>query len=180
MNEAQKKYHWKPRLIVGLLMLVLAFVGLVLTYAIPIAESYAWEYWIAMGPTFAVLALALSWYLRHTSLKEKAFSLWHEILHWAALIATVFLIHFYVNAGIIGKVPASLVVLVLLSFSTFLTGVYLDTTFSIIGIVLGLLALLMGWLTQYLAIVLIVVGIVAVLALLVFLHRQRKKFIYSP
>jgi len=159
--------HWKARLIVSLIMLALGFIGLILTSIKSIASFQTWYYWLAMGPIFAILTIWLSWHLRRQDLKQKSLSLWHDCLHWAGLIGAVLIIHIFILSGILGRFEAGFVVLALLSFSCFTSGIYFERTLIFVGITLALMAILVSLLTQYIAVILMVV--LAVAALLIFI-----------
>ena len=128
-------------------MLTLAFVGLIFT---DVRSSGAWNYWRAAVPCYALMALWLSWYLRRKDHSLSPVTLWHELLHWIGLVAAVFLISFYVEQGILGRFEAALATLTLISFAVFAAGVYIETTFLFIGIILGLFGAIVAFLEEYL------------------------------
>ncbi len=140
-------HPWRARLAVGLIMLILAFIGLVVT---DVKSTGGWDYWLWVVPAYAVLALWLSWYLRRHSHSLSLVSIWHELLHWLVLGAFVILVSVFVQQGIVGRLIAALFVLTLLAQAVFLAGVYIDTTFLAIGAVLGLFALLVSTTAEYL------------------------------
>ena len=98
------KHPWKARLLVTLIMLIMAFAGLVVS---DVKKDGAWTYWRVMVPCFALLCLWLSWYLRRTAKHVLTpITIWHEMLHWLGLILTVYLISTFVNMGVMGKKKA--------------------------------------------------------------------------
>lgn len=145
MEEAHK-HPWAARLGVALVMLGLAFIGMIVS---DIHKSGAWLYWKWVIPVYAVLALWLSWYVRKKVSKITPITLWHELFHWAGLIAAVFMVSFFVEHGIISRFVAGLFDLTLLAFSLFLAGIYIETTFIFIGILLGIFALLVSFVVEY-------------------------------
>lgn len=128
-------------------MLLLAFLGMVLT---DVRSSGAWDYWKWVVPVYAILALWLSWYVRRQNGTITAIALGHELLHWVGVIAAVFMVSFFIHLGIISRFIAGIFDLTLLSLGVFLAGVYIETTFIFIGIVLGVLAILSAVVIQYL------------------------------
>lgn len=157
------------RLMIGLIMLGLSFVGLIVS---DIRQNGAWNYWRVMVPLFAVLCLFLSWYLRHKQRLISPTTIWHELLQWFGLALSVYLISVFVKIGLMGRFEAGLVVLTLLSLNIFITGIYVEATFFIIGIVLGLFALAAAVMAEYLYTIMLPITI-GVAILLIWIARKR-------
>lgn len=168
------KHPWRARMIVGIIMLFLAFLGMVFT---DVFRSGGWDYWKWMVGVYAILALWLSWYLRRRQQVISPITLGHELLHWIGVVATVFMVSYFVQLGILSRFVAGIIDMTLLSLGVFLAGIYIESTFLLIGIVLGLLALLSAVITEYLyAIVIpILVGGALVVAMIVWLSHQKTK-----
>ena len=94
MENKKTKHPWAARLGVATSMLALAFLGVILT---DIKSSGGWEYWKWTVPIYALLAIWLSWYIRRTKETVSPITLGHELLHWAGLLAAVYLVSVYVN-----------------------------------------------------------------------------------
>lgn len=131
------KHPWGARLGVAIAMLVLAFFGIVLT---DLRTAGGWEYWKWTIPLYAIMALWLSWYERRTKETISPITLWHEALHWFGLFAAIILVEVYVHMGLLSRSLASLFALTLLSLTVFTIGIYVEKTFILIGIVLGVFA----------------------------------------
>lgn len=170
----QTHHPWKARLGVGIAMLILAFIGMVFT---DVRTGGGWDYWKWVVPVYALLALWLSWYLRKDRTVLSPITLGHELLHWVGLIASVFLVSFFVHTGIISRFIAGIFDLTLLSLAIFLAGIYIETTFLFIGIVLGAFAALSGVVVQYLyAVILpILVAGIIVTAITVWITHKKSK-----
>jgi hypothetical protein len=138
MNEEQAAHPWRARCIVGISMLLLSFIGLIVT---SIWQNKGFYYWLCLTPILAISCLWLSWYLRHKKHKTTVIEIWHEILHWASMIAAVWIIWKFVSMGVLGRFEAGLVIVTILSLTTFIAGVYIDISYIVIGIALGLFAL---------------------------------------
>lgn len=165
-------HPWKARLIVGLIMLILAFIGLVIT---DVAKGAAWTYLWIISIVFAGLCLGLSWYLRHHDQKLGWSTIWHELFHWFGMVIAIFLVSRFVSIGIVGRFEAALMVMTLLSFSTFLAGVYIDLTFVVIGIVLGLFTFSSAYLAEYLYTIMLPIAVAAAVVLYFVIRLKRKK-----
>lgn len=141
-------------------MLLLAFLGMVIT---DVRVEGGWDYWRWIVPIYAMLALWLSWYVRRQLQTISPITLWHELFHWVGLIGTIFMVSYLVHLGTISRFIAGIFNLMLLSFGVFLAGIYIETTFLLIGIILGVFALLTALLVQYMFAILIPILIGAIL-----------------
>lgn len=146
-QQSVNKNVWRIRFIVGFLMLTIAFVGMVFTN---ISSQGGWIYWRTMTPIYALLCIGLSLYLRHMKLSDTLVTVWHEIWHWFGLLLAVFVLSKLVDMGFMNHLQAGVQVLLLLALATFLAGVYIDSTFIITGILLGLMIWMVGFLNLYL------------------------------
>lgn len=164
--------HWKIRLFLTVFMLILAFIGLIITYSVSIESPISWYAWLIIGPIYAILAIVLAIYFRKNK-NDLAFGVWHEIIHWIAFIVALFVLHVYVHTGLVGKFEGGLFILDILAFSVLISGIYLDATFLVVGIVLTIFALLVSILTKYLAIILIVVVILIAATITFFMIRRK-------
>lgn len=162
-------HHWKMRLMVAIIMLGLSFIGLVVS---DIRQNGAWNYWRVMVPVFAFLCLFLSWYLRQMQKIMTVTTIWHELIQWFGLALAVYLVSIFVNIGLIGRFEAGLVVLTMLALNTFITGIYVEPTFFVIGILLGLFAAAAALLAAYIYSIMLPLTI-GVAVLLVWLARKR-------
>ena len=138
---------WRARFIVGFLMLAIAFLGMIFTN---ITSQGGWIYWRTMTPIYALLSIGLSLYLRKMKFSDTVTNVWHEIWHWFGLLLAVFLLSKLVDMGFINQLQAGIQVLLLLALATFLAGVYIESTFIVVGILLGLMIWMVGLLNLYL------------------------------
>lgn len=170
----QTKHPWKARLGVGIAMLTLAFLGMVVT---DVRSQGGWDYWKWMVPVYALMALWLSWYVRRQTQTITSITLGHELLHWIGVVAAVFLVSFFIHLGIISRFIAGIFDLTLLSLGVFIAGIYIETTFLLIGLVLGVLAALSAVLVQYLyaLVIPIIIGAVIVIGIMIWLSHQKQK-----
>lgn len=137
---------WKCRLVVGGLMFLLAFSGVLVTVW---KREGAWNYWRFLAAVFAAMSLGLSAYLKHYQWKEALVTVWHEIFHWLGLFLSIALLSNMVKLGILSPFSASLQALVLLALATFLAGIYIEKTFLFIGILMGCFALVLSYISLY-------------------------------
>ena len=137
----------KVPLIVVLVMLLLGFIGVVLT---DVLKDGAWQFWRILTVIYALLSLALNAYLRKKQWRTKVYHFWHELWHWIGLILCISVISFLVKIGLISRFLAGLEILILLALSTYLIGVYIEVIFIPVGILLGIFAVAIAFFEQYL------------------------------
>lgn len=161
------------RLIVLIAMLLLAFAGVVFT---DVNQSGAFHYWQWIAVIYAVMALALSWYERRDPSVLRPTTLIHELFHWIGANAAVYLVSLFVSLGIISRFEAALLILTVLSLAVYLAGIYIEISFVIIGIVLGLFAVIVAFTVEYLYAIAFPILFIAsaVLFWYLFHHKNRK------
>lgn len=165
------KHHreWKMRLIVALTMLVLAFIGLVVT---DLFADSAWSYWRWMVPIFAFLSIFLNWYLHRNQKNLSPITIWHEIGCWGGLALAVYVISTFIGVGIMGRFPAALVVLTMLALTAYINGIYREPTFIAIGIMLGVFAITAAFFLKYIYTILLPITLI-VGVILVWIARKK-------
>ncbi len=161
--------HWKARFFVAAAMLLMALIGLIL---IDVSPQWAWSYWRIMIVLYTLLSLWLSWHLRQKGLRFESITLWHELAHWIALIFAVSLVTVLVDVGILSRMQAGLMVLILLALTLFLAGIYIDRCFVFIGIAIGAFVIVSDLLEAYLSVVMVPILILAFIILAWWLHRD--------
>lgn len=168
-------HPWKARLSVGIIMLILAFFGIVVS---DVHTNGGWIYWKWIVPVYALLALWLSWYTKRKKQIASPITIVHEILHWAALIAAVFLVSHLVSIGILSRFIGGIFDLVLLSLTVFIAGIYIEPIFILIGIVLGFFSLFTALVSQYIYAITIPIIVTAIIIvfLYVWMNRRKKNF----
>lgn len=162
-------HHWKMRLLVALIMLGLSFIGLIVS---DLKQNGAWNYWRVMVPVYALICLFLSWYLRRQKKILTASTIWHELVQWVGLALSVYLISIFVDIGLMGRFEAGLVVLTLLALTLFIAGIYVEPTFFLIGLLMGVFAAAAALMAAYVYTVMLPLTVV-VAVVLVWIARKR-------
>lgn len=169
MENNNSLHPWTARFVVGIIILLLTFIGLILTN---MKASGAWQFWQIATIIIALLALGLSFYLKHMKAISTPALLWHEILHWLGLIGSVYIMSIYVDIGIISPFLGTLGVITLIAQAVFLAGIYIESTFLFIGIVLGLFAISIAWMETHIFLLIVPILIIAIVALGLFMRRK--------
>ena len=163
-------HRWKSRFIVCLFLLVLSFIGMILT---SIKPNWGWVYWRIMAVVFAVVCLWLNYYLKRKAANGPA--IWKELLHWLALLLAIYLVAVLENTGIFGSLEAGITVLAMLSLTVFLAGLYIDTAFILLGIVLAVFVVVATLVEAYLTVIIIPVAVIAAVVLFLVVRSSRPK-----
>jgi hypothetical protein len=161
---------WKARFTVSLVMLFLACLGMAFT---DLKSEGAWIYWRAITPVYALLSIGLSFYLKHKKAKDVVWTIWHEIAHWVGLLASIYVLSLLVRMGFMGRFEAGVETILLLALATFLAGVYIEPTHLVIGAILGLIVLGIGFVNQYLYGIFLPIIVIA-LVLIFWISRTKK------
>ena len=164
--------RWKARLIICGIMLVLAIVGLVI---MNIHSASYWVYSRIMAVMYALLSIWLFWYLNRGEHKVHTSTIWHQILHWVGLIIAIYITSTFVNSGVVSSIQAGLFTLTLLALTVFLAGVYTDSAFMLIGIVLGIFAIGASLVEAYLSILMIPVIVIAAILIFFLIHHEKRR-----
>lgn len=175
--DTSEKHPFKARLIVGIIMLIFAFLGVIVT---DVWKDGSLNYWRVMSPVFAILSLWLSWYVRKHRKSLSSTTIWHEAAQWIGLIGAVYLVSAFVHIGLVSRFQASLQVLVMLALTVFVNGIYTEHSFIIIGLLLGLLAAVIALVNQYLFVIMVPLILIGIGVVFWLIHRARKKNHESP
>lgn len=152
-------------------LVVLCFIGVAYTN---FASSRSYHYWLWMIPVFAAAAIISEWsrYKRHEI--DGFYFLRQQLLHWGAVfiaIKTIFMLH---DIGRLNNDATALALMVTLSLSTFLAGVYIGWRFLVLGLFLTLATLLVAWLEAWIWVLIPVAIVIIALGVIISVHEFRK------
>lgn len=168
-NASHASKRWKARLTVSLTMLTLALVSLII---MGLHRAY-WIFTYLMAGADALLCIWLVWYVKRNDGSRFPGNLWHMVLHWVGLAVVLYLIGLCINRGVISPTEAGLFSLLVLALTLYLAGIYTDTTFVLVGLVLALMAAGTVLIKPYLWMVM--VPIIVIVGLLIFLMITRDR-----
>ncbi|CAA9890887.1 conserved membrane hypothetical protein [Candidatus Methylobacter favarea] len=165
----KKRFHIEEALLI--LLLILSLVGIGITDFSP---SDGYGYWIIMMFVFALSAIIIGWrQSKHRSVDFKKI-LREQSIHWFTslmIVGGAFLIQ---KSGRIQTDDIGLVILLILSLSTILDGLRVGWRFSLVGIFLGVSAVIAVYTEHFLWIELLI-ALLIVLATIVWEVWQAKK-----
>ena len=165
---------WFHRVFIGeailSILLVLSFIGIAYT---DIAGIRSVNFWLWMIPIFALASIILEWsrYIRGEI--DGYHFIRQQILHWAAVFITIKIIFILLNMGRLPNNAVSYILMIIISLSTFLAGIYTGWRFIVLGLFLTLETLIAAFLETYVW-VLIPIAILIIFIALLFAWREFK------
>ena len=152
------------------LLLVLALSGAAVSEA---TDSKGWVYWGLLVLIYGGISIGRTWF----QLKDQSGRVWPmiraEVWHWLATLITIKIILIFEIAGVTARGVAADFALLVLALSTFLAGVHFNWTYMLLGVILAVTALCLGFLDQY-AVYLVTVPLALLAILIVFKHKFLK------
>lgn len=161
--------RWKVRLVIVLTLLVLGFIGIMISTFSP---SGSWLYWRIISFVFAILCIWLAWYMRR-NLLHKGRGWWYVLLHWVGTLIAVFMLDGFTSIGVLGSLSAGMVVLSIFGLSFFVAGIYLDVSYILVGITFFVFSFATAFFETYLP--LITLPVVVVIALIAWFVVSRSR-----
>jgi hypothetical protein len=150
-------YQWRVAVTVGIIMVLLALLGVGMTTAQSNAASV---YWISLVPIYGILCIVTA----YLSAKKGGFDysqVHRQALHWLGIALAVGLDFFLLRAGEESGMGAGLVALLLLAVGCFTAGVHFQWLFILVGLLLGVTLVVVVTAEQY-SWLIFVVGVVTV------------------
>lgn len=153
--------RWMVRMVLAVVLVGMSLIGLALVAAGAAAEQW---YFHLLVVAFAGVSV---W--EHTVATGSDWS-WRNVrglvLHWLGFVVAFNLLFVLLRQGMLQRNEVALVAMILLGLTVYLAGVYYDSTFLVVGPVVALAGVGVGYVQQYLFILmfLLVLVIVAVLA----------------
>ncbi|GAB6139850.1 hypothetical protein JCM14076_05790 [Methylosoma difficile] len=132
--------------IVLALMLVLSLIGVWITDNSP-PDSY--EYWMVLMLVFALFAIGIAWLQSKHSLKDFTAIVREQTLHWLTSLAVVQGVYALQRAREFSIEDAGLIVLMILAQSTLLDGLRIGWRFGLVGVFLGLSAVIAAYIKHF-------------------------------
>jgi hypothetical protein len=113
---------------------VLALIGIAYT---DIAPTHAAWYWQVLALVYGVLAVVADWSQATARVGGRVRLIWTQILHWGAFLVTMRLLFLPVMQENLNSDVTGLVLLFLLTLSTFLAGIYINLRLCVVAVFLG-------------------------------------------
>ena len=133
-------------------LVLLALLGMAITNFSP-ADAHI--YWLVMTLVFALAAVITGWQ-RADDKQAKTKLVTSQLFHWGGTLIAVMVIYAFLHSGQIQNETVSLMILLILSFSTFLDGIHVGWHFSLLGILLAISTVIVSYVDEYIWIIVII------------------------
>lgn len=141
-------------------LMLLSILGVAITDA---SQQISHWYWLAMVPIFFGACLYLDWQSSAESSMPAKTIVLKQIEHWLGLLAGISITYYMRATGSFDNHTTGLIMLLLLSLTTFLAGSTVGWLFRLLGIFLALCLILVDYMEQYLS---LIVGIAVLMLIL--------------
>ena len=166
--------HWARHLMTVLYLVALGGVGFGLRDFTPKDAEF---FWVLALPLFGIVSLQLH---TETLLGEEQ-GVWRvlrvHLTHWSGLLGSVLLMLFLVHNEQVKPEASGLLALLLLGLSSFYAGVYVDRSFFLIALLLGIATALASFVGHFLW---IGVGLIVLVGIAFLLKRAKRKLEEPP
>lgn len=153
---------WKIASVVAAIMVLLAMLGVGLTYA---ASSAAPTYWISLVPIYGLLCVSFAWARARYEHGLHRPVVIRQVFHWLGIGVALGLDFYIRGTGEESNTAAGMNALLLLALGCYLAGVHLEWLFIVVGLLLTGALVTVTKAEQYFWLIFIVGG-VAVAAML--------------
>ena len=133
-------------------LMLLAILGMAITSFSP-ADAHI--FWLVMTLIFAIAAIITGWQ-QAAEKHEKTRLITTQLFHWGSTLIAVMIVYAFLHSGQIQNETVSLMILLILSLSTFLDGFQVGWHFSILGVLLAISTVISTYLDEYIWIIAII------------------------
>ncbi|GAA0405372.1 hypothetical protein GCM10009133_12500 [Cocleimonas flava] len=141
------------------ILLILCFVGIAYT---DVVGALSINFWLWMIPVFAVAAIILEWSRYIKGDIDGFHFIRQQILHWTAVFIAVKVIFILLQLGRLPNNATAFVLMMVMSLSTFLAGIYIGWRFLVLGVFIAIATIIAAYLETYVWILIpVVIFIVA-------------------
>ena len=155
--------------IVLFIVLALSLIGMGITDFSPL-ESH--RYWTLMIILFAFASIGLGWSREEYQEKIVKELIVRQFIHWGATLVTVLGVYLLLNTGRLNYESTGLIIELILGFSLFLDGRNLGWRFSLLGILVGITAIIAAYVEEYIWVVLLLLLCLSVMIYYWEKHRR--------
>lgn len=145
LSTQKRRFHIEEALLV--LLLILSLVGIGITDFSP-ADGYG--YWIMMVLLFGLSAMIIGWLQSKHRSDDFKIILREQTMHWSASLLVVGGAFLILQSGRIAEAETGLIILLILSLSTILDGLRVGWRFSLVGLFLGIAAVIAAYSPHFL------------------------------
>ena len=168
-NTLLKSGHLIEELIL-LLVLLLTMLGMAITDFSPYKSHL---YWTLLIILFSITSIGFGWFKPEYQGKVFKELIIRQLIHWGATLITVSGVYLLLNTGRLNYESAGLVIQLIIGLSLFLDGRNLGWRFSLVGVLIGVTAIIAAYFEEYIWVILIFSLCISVITYYWEKHRQK-------
>jgi hypothetical protein len=170
-TEIKTKRRFYVEEAILILMLVLSLVGVRITDYSPV-DGYG--YWMIMVFVFALLAITIAWQQSRHRITDFKKILREQSIHWFTSLLVVEGVFSLQKSEHLTQEDAGLVIMMILAQSTILDGLRVGWRFSLVGIFLGVSAIIAAHTHHFFWIELIIAILIVTVTILIEVWQQKR------
>ena len=170
-KETNTKRHFYIEEVILILLLVLSLFGTRITDYSPV-DGYG--YWIIMVFVFALLAITIAWLQSKHRITDFKKILYEQSLHWLTSLLVVEGVFSLQKTDHLTQENAGLVIMMILAQSTILDGLRVGWRFGLVGIFLGISAIIAANTHHFFWIEIIIALLIVIVTILVEVWQRKK------
>lgn len=163
---------WRLTTLVAGLMVLLALIGVGLTYA---NSSHAPQYWVWLTPVYGILCIGTAWSRGSQGYKRDFSLVFQQVLHWLGVGVAISLDFLIKKTGEENSPAAGMSALLILALGCYLAGIHLEWLFALVGVLLTITLFVVAKAEQYQWVIFVVGGLI--LVVIFTWHRLRRRFL---
>lgn len=166
-NSGANRAGLRVDLWLSVLMVTLAIIGVGVTQ---VENTGGKLYWLFLTLVYAVINIGLTWSRAKRDGRPRWPMVRSQVLHWSATLVAINIVLLFEASDVTDRGSASDFSLLLLALSSFLAGVHFNWAYMLLGALLAVIAVALGYLDQLSVFALTIP--IGVLALWVFFKRK--------
>ena len=135
----------KTEKVVFVILILLTMGGVALTNVSPEDAHF---FWLAMNPVFAIGAIMSGWRRANEQNTRKHLVL-TQLFHWGSSLIAIVIIYAFFHSGQLQFESIGLMIVLVLALSAFLDGIHVGWHFSVLGILLAIVAVIVSYVEQF-------------------------------
>lgn len=152
-------------------LVALSTIGVGITDFAPATSHW---YWLAMVPTFGVACVFLEWHQAKDKSLPMAVIIRNQVLIWIGLFLAVQLVYLMLRAGRLDSENTGLIILLLLCFTVFCSGIQIGWRLCLVAAILALALVLATYLEEFVWLFMLLLAVGAVASYFIFKFRSIK------
>ncbi len=161
------KFQFEEAILI--VLIILSVSGVLLTN---FSSTDGWWYWMAMIFVFAITAMIIGAIEAKKGTHFIKDLLATQTIHWLGAMAVMIAAFSLLHAGVMDEQATGLVILLILSLAIFLDGIRIGWRFSMIGVFLGITAVIVAYVKDH---ILFVVGLaILIIGITIFWGRDKR------